>query len=65
MELLGWALAQWDENKREIVSKVGMTLGVVCMINNHVVRALESNSTDTVEIAVTNFYVVFTLFPSS
>jgi len=65
MELLSWALAQWEEKKPEIVSKVGMTLGVVCIINNHVVRARESNCTDTLGIAVTNLHVVSALFTSS
>ena len=47
------------------MSQVGMTIGVVWMINNHVVRAHESNCTDMFEIAVTNFHVVSALFPSS
>lgn len=54
IELLGWESGRWDEKKPEIVSKAGMTLGVVCMINNHRVRARESFCTDTFEIAVTD-----------
>lgn len=41
-----------------------MTLGVVCMIINHVVRARDSNRTDMFEMAVTNFHAISALFPS-